>query len=113
MTTNDCIKEIHAALVDKVAEKAEVDGSNKLAIEISGKIAEYGAEWATAFSGDGKLDAEEARRINAKFNAIIDTYLPSKDGIVVEKAWNGFTLCFVTVFKGVKAYLNQWFDLGL
>lgn len=113
MDTNECLKQIHAALVAKVKERCEVSGNNQLALEISSKVAEYGSSWAAGFGNDGKIDDEEERVLNAKFNALVDTYLPKKDGILVNKAWNGFSFCFVKVFKGVKAYLNDWFDLGL
>ena len=56
---------------------------------------------------------DEERALNAKFNAIVDTYLPKKDGVLVEKAWNGFSFCLIKVFKGVKNYLNEWFGLEL
>ena len=44
---------------------------------------------------------------------IVDNYILKKEGVLVDKAWNGFTFCFVTVFKGVKNYLNEWFGLEL
>jgi len=113
MDTNEAIKQIHAAIVKKAKESCKVDGNNKIALEISGQIGEYGALWATAFGNDGTLDETEEAAINAKFNYIVDKYLPKKDGIVVDKAWNGFSVLFVTVFKGIKNYLNDWFKLGL
>ena len=113
MDTNDAIKQIHAALVAKAKAKCSVNGNNKFALEVGGKVAEYGSAWAAAFGNDGKLDDDEEHALNAKFNAIVDNYIPKKDGILVEKAWHGFTFCFVTVFKGVKNYLNEWFGLEL
>ena len=113
MDTNDAIKQIHAALVAKAKAKCSVDGNNKFALEVGGKVAEYGSAWAEAFGNDGKLDDDEERALNAKFNSIIDAYLPNKDGILVEKAWNGFSILFINVFKGVKSYLNEWFGLEL
>lgn len=113
MDTNDAIKKVHAALVAKAKAKCSVDGNNKFALEVGGKVAEYGSAWAEAFGNDGKLDDDEERALNAKFNSIIDAYLPNKDGILVEKAWNGFSILFINVFKGVKSYLNEWFGLEL
>lgn len=113
MDTNDAIKQVHAALVAKAKAKCSVDGNNKFALEVGGKVAEYGSAWAEAFGNDGKLDDDEERQLVAKFNAIVDAYLPKKDGVLVEKAWHGFTFCFVTVFRGVKNYLNEWFGLEL
>lgn len=113
MDTNECLKQVHAALVAKAKAKCAVDGNNKLALEISGKVAEYGSSWAIAFGNDGKLDDDEERMLTSKFSALVDAYLPKKDGILVEKAWNGFSILFVNVFKGVKNYLNEWFKLGL
>ena len=113
MDTNDCIKQLHSALIAKAKAKCAVEGNNRLALEISGKVAEYGSSWATAFGNDGKLDDDEERMLTAKFNALVDSYLPKKDGVLVEKAWNGFSFLFVNVFKGVKNYLNEWFGLEL
>ena len=113
MDTNDAIKQIHAALVAKAKAKCSVDGNNKFALEVGGKVAEYGSAWAEAFGNDGKLDDDEERALNAKFNSIIDAYLPNKDGILVEKAWNGFFFFFINVFEGVKDYLYEGFDLAL
>lgn len=113
MDTNDCIKQVHAALVAKAKAKCDVDGNNKLALEIGAKVAEYGAAWAAAFGNDGKLDEDEERALDAKFNAIVDAHLPKREGVLVEKAWNGFSILFVNVFKGVKNYLNEWFGLEL
>ena len=113
MNTNDAIKQVHAALVAKAKAKCAVEGNNKFALEVSGKVAEYGSAWAAAFGNDGVLDGDEERALNAKFNAIVDAYVPKKDGILVDKAWNGFSFCLIRVFKGVKNYLNEWFGLEL
>ena len=113
MNTNDAIKQVHAALVAKAKAKCAVEGNNKFALEISGKVAEYGSAWAAAFGNDGVLDDSEEDALNRKFAVIVDNYIPKKEGVLVEKAWNGFTFCFVTVFKGVKNYLNEWFGLEL
>lgn len=113
MNTNDAIKQVHAALVAKAKAKCAVEGNNKFALEVSGKVAEYGSAWAAAFGNDGVLDDDEERALNAKFNTIVDAYIPKKDGILVDKAWNGFSVLFINVFKGVKNYLNEWFGLEL
>ena len=113
MNTNDAIKQVHAALVAKAKAKCAVEGNNRLAVDIGAKLADYGKEWAEAFSNDGVIDDSEEDALNRKFAAIVDNYIPKKEGVLVEKAWNGFTFCFVTVFKGVKNYLNEWFGLEL
>ena len=113
MDTNDAIKQIHAALVAKAKRRCSVDGSNRLALDIGAKLADYGKAWAEAFRNDGVLDDDEEDALIKQFDEIVDEYIPNKDGILVEKAWNGFTFCFVTVFKGVKNYLNEWFGLEL
>lgn len=113
MNTNDGIKQIHAALVAKAKARCAIAGNNKLALEIGAQIAEYGSAWAASFANDGKLDDDEERLLVAKFNALIDSYVPSKSGVLVDKAWNGFSIFFVNVFKGVKNYLNEWFGLEL
>lgn len=111
MTTNDCIKKIHAAIVAKAKSRCEVDGNNKFALEVSGQVGEYASLWATAFGNDGRLDDDEERAINAKFDYVVDRYLPSKEGTIVDKAWNGIRFCFINVFDGVRNYLNRWFGL--
>ena len=117
MNTNDAIKQVHAALVAKAKAKCAVEGNNKFALEVGGRVAEYGSALATAFGNDGVLDDDEERQLVAKFNAIVDTYLPKKDGVLVEKAWNGARIGFkhfgIELFKGVKNYLNEWFGLEL
>ena len=113
MDTNDAIKQIHAALVAKTKRRCSVDGSNRLALVIGEKLAAYGNAWAAAFGYDGVLDDYEEGVLNRQFDVIVDNYIPKKNGILVEKAWHGFTFCFVTVFKGVKNYLNEWFGLEL
>lgn len=111
MNTNECLNQIHSAIIAKVKSECEVSGNNKLALEISSKLAEYGSSLAASFGNDGKIDEKEERILNAKFDTIINTYLPKKDGIIVDKAWNGFSFCLIKVFKGVKNYLNEWFGL--
>lgn len=113
MNTNDAIKQIHAALVAKAKAKCAVEGNNRLALEIGARLAGYGKLWAAAFGNDGVLDDAEENDINRQFAAIVDEYIPKKDGILVEKAWNGFSILFINVFKGVKNYLNEWFGLEL
>ena len=113
MDTNDAIKQIHAALVEKAKRRCAVDGNNKLALEIGSKVAEYGSSWAASFGNDGVLDDAEEDDLNRKFNAIVDEYIPKREGVLVEKAWNGFSILFINVFKGVKNYLNEWFGLEL
>ena len=113
MNTNDAIKQVHAALVAKAKAKCAVEGNNKFALEVGGKVAEYGSSWAASFGDDGVLDDDEERALNEKFNALVDTYIPKKDGVLVDKAWNGFSIFFINVFRGVKNYLNEWFGLEL
>lgn len=113
MNTNECISSVHAALVRKAKAVNAAEGNNRMALEISAAIAQYGAMWASSFGNDGILDDAEEARLNAEFDAILTKWVPARDGVIVDKAWNGFKFCFVTVFDGVKAYLNRWFDLGL
>lgn len=113
MDTNEAIKQVHAALVAKAKAKCAVEGNNRLALEIGARLAGYGKLWAAAFGNDGVLDDYEEDALNRQFDAIVDGYIPKKDGILVEKAWNGFSILFVNVFKGVKNYLNEWFGLEL
>lgn len=114
MNTNDCINKIHAAVVAKAKARCAVDGNNKLALEIGAKFAEYGAKWAAAFANDGKLDDAEERDLNDEFNVIITTYLPPRDGILVDKMWNGVRILgLFTAFNGIKKYLNKYFGLEI
>ena len=113
MDTNDAIKQIHAALVAKAKAKCSVDGNNKFALEVGGKVAEYGSAWAASFGNDGVLDDAEEDALNRQFAAIVDNYIPKKDGILAEKARHGFPILFINVFKGVKHYLTERFGLAL
>ena len=113
MDTNDAIKQNHAALVATAKKRCAVDGNNKLALEIGSKVAEYGSAWAASFGNDGVLDDAEENDLNRQFDALVDEYIPKREGVLVEKAWNGFSIIVINVVKGGKSDLNEWFGLEL
>ena len=112
MTTNDILKEVHAAMVTKVAERCKTGDKGKIAAEIGTAIIDYGKTWTEGIADDGELSSEERMRICAKFAEIIDAKVPAADGLGVSAAYNGITF-FGLGFKGIKYYLNTWFNLGL
>ena len=46
------------------------------------------------------------------FGATVDKWVPKQSGVGVSLLWNGFSL-FGIGWKGLKHYLEKWFDLEL
>ena len=111
MSTNDIIKKIYAALVKKAAKKSFEDNNTKVALEVGGDVAAIGQTWIASFK-DGNIDATEEKNLNDTFGATVDKWVPKQDGIGVSLLWNGFSL-FGIGWKGLKHYLEKWFDLEL
>ena len=111
MSTNDIIKKIYAAAVKKAAKKSFEDQNTKVALEAGGDVAAIGQTWIASFK-DGNIDATEEQNLNAVFGATVDKWVPKQDGIGVNLLWNGFSL-FGLGWKGLKHYLEKWFDLEL
>ncbi len=111
MSTNDIIKKIYAAAVKKAAKKSFEDKNTKVALEVGGDVAAIGQTWIASFK-DGNIDATEEQNLNAVFGATVDKWVPKQDGIGVNLLWNGFSL-FGLGWKGLKYYLEKWFDLEL
>lgn len=112
MTSNEIIKQVHRAAVEKAAAKCALEGGNKTAVEIGNAIIAYGKQWTEGLANDGKIDKSEVDGICAEFDKIIETHVPSVDGMSVGIAYNGFSILGLG-FKGIKHYLNKWFNLGL
>lgn len=112
MESNEILKQIHAAVVAKAAEKCRVEGSAKTAIEIGREIVAYGQSWIDAFADDGTISGEEATRINAAFGGLVDKRIPNVSGKTVGIAWNGLSFLGLG-WKGVKFYVNKWFGFSL
>ena len=112
MNSNDIIKQVHRAAVEKAAERCVVEGNSKTAVEIGNAIIAYGKQWTEGLANDGKIDKSEVDGICAEFDKIIETHVPSVDGMSVGIAYNGFSILGLG-FKGIKHYLNKWFNLGL
>lgn len=108
MSTNEILERVHAAMVARVAEKCRIEGSAKTAIEIGKEIVAYGQTWIDAFADDGSISAEEAIRINAAFDEVVEKRIPDIENKTVGIAWNGLTV-FGFGWKGIKSYLNKWF----
>jgi len=111
MSTNDIIKKIYAAAVKKAAKKSFEDKNTKVALEVGGDVAAIGQTWIASFK-DGNIDATEEQNLNAVFGATVDKWVPQQSGIGVNLLWNGFSL-FGLGWKGLKHYLEKWFDLEL
>ena len=111
MSTNDIIKKIYAAAVKKAAKKSFEDKNTKVALEVGGDVAAIGQTWIASFK-DGNIDATEEKNLNDTFGATVDKWVPKQDGIGVNLLWNGFSL-FGLGWKGLKHYLEKWFDLEL
>lgn len=112
MTTNEILKEIHAALVEKAAQRIAIEGKAKVAAEIGNAIIDYGKLWTKGLSNDGKLSGDETEKITGKFDALIDEHVPAYSGSGVGIAWNGLSF-FGLGWKGLKHYLAKWFKLDL
>ena len=112
MNSNDCIKMVHNALIDKLAERCAVDGNARYAIEIGRDLAAYGQRIAAAFADDGKISDVEKEDICAQFAEKVVPHIPAVDNSGVSIAWNGFTF-FGLGWKGLKYHLNKLFDLGV
>lgn len=112
MDTNNILKDIHAALVEKAAAKCRVEGSAATAIRIGRDIVAYGQSWIDAFADDGTITGEEATRINEAFGGLVDKRVPNVGGATVGIAWNGLSFLGIG-WKGAKHYINKWFGFTL
>lgn len=111
-STNDILKELHDALVEKAQVRVAVEGKAKVATEIGNAIIDYGKMWTEGLSDDGRLSDAERTAIDAKFASLIDAHVPAAEGTAVGIVWNGLTI-FGFGWKGLKRYINKWFGLNL
>ena len=111
MNSNDIIKKIYAAAVKKASKKSFEDKNTKVALEVGGDVAAIGQTWIASFK-DGNIDATEEENLNVVFGATVDKWVPKQEGIGVSLLWNGFSL-FGLGWKGLKHYLEKWFDLDI
>lgn len=112
MNTNDILKEVHAALVDKAAQKCAVKGNAKNAIQIGRDIVAYGQQWMDAFADDGTVSEAEKDKIQIAFSNILDRHVPAVDNSAVKIAWNGLSF-FGLGWAGLRKKLNEWFGLAI
>ena len=111
MNSNDIIKKIYAAAVKKASKKSFEDKNTKVALEVGGDVAAIGQTWIASFK-DGNIDATEEENLNAVFGATVDKWVPKQEGVGVSFLWNVFSL-FGLGWKGLKHYLEKWFDLDI
>lgn len=111
MNSNDMIKKVYAALVRKAEKKSFEDKTTKVALEVGGDVAAIGQAWIASFK-DGNINIDEEQTLNAVFGSIVDKWIPKQEGIGVTLLWNGFSL-FGIGWKGLRYYLEKWFDLNL
>lgn len=108
MTTNEIYGEIHDHIIIKVKEQCAIDGNKQKAVAIANDIMDYAKALCDAFADDGHISEEEEAKIDGAFRIILEKNVPKVDGIGVSLAWNG-----ILWWKGIKHYLNKWFNLGL
>lgn len=108
MTTNEAFSEIHDRIIAKVKEQCAVDGNKQKAVAIANDIIAYANTISDAFADDGRISEEEEAKIDGAFRVILENNVPKVGGIGVSLAWNG-----ILWWKGIKYYLNKWFNLGL
>ena len=112
MNSNDIIKKIYAASITKQKKHCIEDGTAKTAVEIGNDVIEVGQTWTSAFQNDGKIDDDEEKKMNEVFGAKVDKWIPNVSGVSVTFLYEGFTF-FGIGWKGLKYYLNKFWDLGL
>lgn len=112
MTVKQICKEVYAAFVKKA--KADIAAGEKatLAVDVGNDIIGIGQSWTGSIGDDGKISDDEETKMNEVFGSVIDKRVPDVSGAAVTFVYEGFTI-FGLGFKGVKFYLNKWFDLGL
>ena len=112
MNSNDIIKKIYAAAITKQKKHCIEDGTAKTAVEIGNDVIEVGQTWTSAFQNDGKIDDDEEKKMNEVFGAKVDKWVPKVSGVAVTFMYEGITF-FGIGWKGLKYYLNKFWDLGL
>ena len=112
MTLKEIVSTVHAAFVAKAQKKVAAGESAQTFAEVGGDVVEYGGKWCAAVANDGKLDDTEVVKIRTEFDERFLKRVPEVKGIGLTLLWEGVTL-FGIGFKGVKWYLNKWFELGL
>ena len=112
MSSNDLIKQVYSKIIEKQKKHCVDDGTAKTANEVGNDVIEVGQTWTSAFQGDGKIDDAEEEKMKSVFNAKVDKWIPNVSGLVVKFAWEGITF-FGIGWKGLKHYLNKFWDLGL
>ena len=112
MNSNDIIKKVYSAIIQKQKKHCIEDGTAKTAIEVGNDVVEIGQTWTNSFSNDGKIDDDEEKKMNETFASKVDKWIPNVSGVVVSVAYNGVTI-FGFGWKGLKYYLNKFWELGL
>ena len=112
MNSNDIIKQVYATIIKKQKTHCIEDGTAKTAVELGNDLIEVGQTWTNSFSNDGKIDDDEEKKMLEVFNAKVDKWIPNVSGVAVSLAYNGITF-FGVGWKGLKYYLNKFWDLGL
>lgn len=110
MTSNQKLKDIYAAIVAKAQSKIAAGEKATLATDVGNDIITVGQSWTKSLGDDGKISDGEAASMNAAFAAVVDKRIPDVE--IPSILWDGLTI-FGWGFKGLRFYLNKWFDLGL
>lgn len=112
MKSNDIVKKVYAAIVRKAQSKIAAGAPGQLAADVGDDVIAVGQTWTSAIGNDGKISDEEAAKMTDVFDTVVDRRIPAVDTIAVTFLWEGFSL-FGIGWRGLKYYLNKWFDLGL
>ena len=112
MNSNDIIKTIYAAVIAKQKKHCIEEGNAKTAVELGNDLVEVGQTWTGSFSNDGKIDDDEEKKMNEVFGAKVDKWIKNVSGVAVSLAYNGVTF-FGIGWKGLKYYINKFWDFGL
>ena len=108
MTTNEAFGEIHDHIIAKIKAQCAIEGNKQKAVVIASDIIAYANTISDSFADDGRISEEEEAKIDGAFRVILEKNVPKVGGIGVSFAWNG-----ILWWKGIKHYLNKWFNLGL
>lgn len=112
MKNSDIIKKVYAAIVRKAQKKIAAGTPGQLAADIGDEVIAVGQTWTSAIGNDGKISDAEAVKMTDVFDMVVDRRILAVENVGVTLLWEGFSL-FGIGWRGLKYYLNKWFDLEL
>lgn len=112
MNSNDIVKEVYAAFVRKAKRDITAGEKGQKAVDFGTDVIDVGRTWTGSIGDDGKISDAEEQHMNQVFGSVVDKRCKNQTGLGVKILYEGVTL-FGFGFKGVRFYLNKWFDLDL